>query len=237
MENEREMEIDLREVFFLLLSKIGVIILSSVILAIGALIISNYFITPTYQSRLSLYVFNEETQKKETSSNDLMVAQRLVNSYIAVLQSDKFLNRVIDDVYLDMIPEELRKGLEFSAVKDTELFEIVVSAPTPNIAFKIANSIAKLAPSGVEQIVKIGRTEIVDTPVVASKQSSPNVLINTIIGALIGFIGSCVVIVILDMFNTKIKSKKDITDRYAVPILGSIPLHSEVKKWKTKIKM
>ena len=230
MENEREMEIDLREVFFLLLSKIGVIILSSVILAIGALIISNYFITPTYQSRLSLYVFNEETQKKETSSNDLMMAQRLVNSYIVVLQSDKFLNRVIDDVYLDMIPEELRKRLEFSAVKDTELFEIVVSAPTPNIAFKIANSIAKLAPSGVEQIVKTGRTEIVDTPVVASKQSSPNVLINTIIGALIGFIGSCVVIVILDMFNTKIKSKEDITDRYAVPILGSIPLHSEVKK-------
>lgn len=228
--NEQERTIDLVEIFYLLLSKIWYIVTSAVICALGAFIISNYLITPTYQSRLSLYVFNGESHSKEASNNDLIMAQRLVNSYMAVLQSDKFLNSVIKDVGLDVTPKVLSKNIKMSAMKDTELFEIIVSSATPNTAFKIANSFAKLAPQGVERIVQTGRTEIVDTPIMAEKPSAPNILQCVVIGAILGLLFSSGMIIVTDMFDTKIKSKEDIINRYSVPILGSIPLCTEDKK-------
>ncbi len=217
-------ELSLKDIVLILWSKVWVIIGCVVLGSVATFVVSSYFINPTYQSRLSLYVFNEETKTKEASSNDLLMAQRLVNSYMAVLQSDKFLNGVIKDVGLNVGVKGLKKQLKMSAITDTELFEIVVSADSPAKAYKIASSIRKLAPSAVKQIVQAGRTEIVDIPVVAEEPSSPNVLLNTVIGALLGLVGSCMLVLLIDMLDTKIKSKDDITDRYHVPILGSIPL-------------
>ena len=218
------MELSLKDILVILWAKVWAIVLCVVLFAAGAFVISNYFIEPVYQSRVSLYVFNGDTKVKETSSNDLIMAQRLVDSYIAVLQSDKFLNSVIQDVGLETTPKLLRKQLKMSAITDTELFEVVVSEDSPVLAYKIANSIRKLAPNGVKKIVQTGRTEIVDVPVVATKPSSPNILLNTVIGAILGFVGSCMLILLLDMLDTKIKSKEDIINRYQVPILGSVPL-------------
>ncbi|MBP0979919.1 MAG: hypothetical protein J6C55_04715 [Oscillospiraceae bacterium] len=226
-------ELSLQDIISILLSKIWAIVLSILIGAVSALVISSYIIAPTYQSRLSLYVFNAETASKEKTNNDLLMAQRLVNSYMAVLQSDKFLNKVIYDAGLDTTPKILKEHIKMSAITDTELFEIIVSAHSPSLAFRIASSFTKLAPSGVEQIVKTGRTEVVDVPALAEKPSSPNILLNTVIGALLGLVASCMIILVMDMIDIKIKSKEEITAKYSVPVLGSIPLHSEDKKrWK-----
>ena len=227
--NEQERTLSLVEIFYLLLSKIWYIVVSTVVCALGAFIISNYLMTPTYQSRLSLYVFNGDFHSKEASSNDLIMAQKLVNSYIAVLKSDRFLNSVIKDVGLDVTPKVLSKNIKMSAIQDTELFEIIVSSATPNMAFKIANSFVKLAPQGIERIVQTGRTEIVDTPIMAEKPSAPNILQCVVIGAIFGLVFSSVIIIATDMFDTKIKSKEDIINLYSVPILGSIPLCREDK--------
>lgn len=224
-----ETEIDLKDILLLLWSKIWIILIATCATGLLSFIINNYFITPTYQSRLSLYVFNADVSTKETSANDLLIAQRLVNSYIAVLQSDKFLNKVIEDTHLNTTAKKLRKKIDMNAIKDTELFEIVVSENSPSQALKIANSITKLAPSGVEQIVKTGRTEVVDTPILADQPSSPNISRNTIIGSLIGFAIACAVVIFRDMFDITIKSKEELINKYSIPILGSIPLVEEEK--------
>ena len=67
-------------------------------------------------------------------------------------------------------------------------------------------------------------------PVLPDQPSSPNILLNTLIGALLGFIISCIIILLLDMLDIKIKSKEEIANKYSLPILGSIPLYSEDKK-------
>lgn len=224
------LDLSLKDLIVILLSKIWIIILSMIITAIGAFAISSYIIKPVYQSRLSLYVFNGDVKTKETSNNDLLMAQRLVNSYMAVLQSDKFLNEIIHDVNLNTTPKQLKKSIKMSSITDTELFEIIVSSNTPSEAFKIANSIVKLAPKGVEKIVQVGRTEVVDTPIMAETPSSPNILLNTIIGAILGFIGSIAIILLFDMLDVKVKSKEEITAKYSVPIIGSAPLYMEDKK-------
>lgn len=224
------LELSLRDIYLILLSKIWHIILSVLIFTLGAFTISSYFINPVYQSRLSIYVFNKDVKSKESTSNDLLMAQRLVNSYIALLQSNSFLTDVIEDANLNIKTKELSKNLKMSAVTDTELFEVVVSADSPSLAFKIANSIVKLAPVKLKEMVHTGTTKVIDTPVMAEEPSSPNVLLNTVIGALLGLVGSCMLILLYGMLDIKIKNREEITQRYKVPVIGSVPLLEEGKK-------
>ena len=75
-----EMEIDLREIFSLLISKIGIIILSGVILALVAIVGTKLFITPQYQSITKMYVLTKQNESALTNS-DLQTSTLLTKDY------------------------------------------------------------------------------------------------------------------------------------------------------------
>jgi len=225
------MELSLKDILSVLIAKWWLIITTTILGGIFSFIVSEYVIPPKYESDLSLYVFNADINNVNGSNyNDLIVAQKLVKTYIAALQTDKFLDSVIEDSEIDIDALELRKMIKMQDVLETELFKITVKSGSPSQSLRIANSIAKLAPRGVETIVQTGRTEIVDIPKMAKKPSSPNITLNTLIGIMVGFIISCGVVLLIYVLDTGIKSEEEIMSKYEISILGSIPIVEEGKK-------
>ena len=92
----QEQEIDLRQLFGLLLSNIKTIIMVTVLSGLIAFMISNYIITPEYSSTVKLYVNNKTASNSETlTTSDISAAQQLVGTYVAIIQSDSMLKEVI----------------------------------------------------------------------------------------------------------------------------------------------
>ena len=58
--NNDEIEIDLGEVFHLVISKLGVIILSGILLGVLSIIGTMLFITPKYESTTKIMVLNKQ---------------------------------------------------------------------------------------------------------------------------------------------------------------------------------
>ena len=58
--NNDEIEIDLREIFSVLLSHLGIIILSGLVLGLVAIVGTKVFITPQYQSVTKMYVLAKQ---------------------------------------------------------------------------------------------------------------------------------------------------------------------------------
>ena len=75
-----EIEIDLRQIFFVLLDKIWIIILSGIGCALLGLMISKFFLVPEYESTTQLYVINRQTEGK-VSSADLSAGSQLTKDY------------------------------------------------------------------------------------------------------------------------------------------------------------
>ena len=88
MNEQREIEIDLRKVFSMLKKRILYIILGTLITAVLAGCITEFFITPTYTASCTLYVYSNTDRVSTDSSigkNEITASQQHVNTYIVVL--------------------------------------------------------------------------------------------------------------------------------------------------------
>lgn len=187
-------------------------------------LISKYLVTPLYTATASLYVYSNTNRiQGQITSSDLTASQELVNTYIIVIKSDTVIEKVIAKLNLSMSPDDLRKILTAGAIDGTEAFEISVKYNDPHMAQLIVNTIVEIAPNDIIRVVQAGGAEVIDYAKVSLKPSSPNIILNTVLGALSGFVLAFIICVIIIVFDTKIHSDDDLTLNFEVPVLGSIP--------------
>ena len=137
-------EIDLKEIFDLLKKKIWLIVLSAVLVGVLVFTYTALFVTPLYSAQISVYVNNKTINSSGISSSDLSVALQLVNTYVHILKDDAVLEKVIDEAKLDYTPAEVRAMMTAEIVEETEFFRVTIQNPDPEMAAKIANTIAKV---------------------------------------------------------------------------------------------
>ena len=220
-------EIDLLKLAKALWHRAWAIILAAIIGGSAAFSYAQFLITPLYKASTLIYVNNSSFSVGSTSfsisSSELTAAQKLVDTYLVILKTRTTLNDVIEEAELSYSYEELKSMISAAAINSTEIFEIVVTSPDPQEAEKIANTIGEVLPEKISNIVDGSSVRIVDYAVVPSKKASPNVTKYTAIGLMMGLAISCIVIVLLDLFDDVVRTEDDLTQKYELPLLAVIP--------------
>lgn len=224
---EREIRID--DLFKLYLSKWPVLLVSFIAMAILAFVWSSYFVTPLYVSTGSIYITSQnptavEKDIRETVNlTDLVLAQELAKSYEAILSSNTFLKAVAEECGYDYDYKALKKMIQITRIEETEIMFVRSVNPDPVIAQKIANTVIDLAPAEIERIIYGGQVTAIDLAEAPEEPSSPNIMKNTVVGALVGAFLAAAVIFIVDLFDKKIKSMEVLEKVADLPVLGSVP--------------
>lgn len=221
---EETNEITLQEIFMILWEKVGIIVLAIVIGGAAAFGISAFVLDPTYTSRVSMLV-NNNSNPETTIANisDMNASQKLVTTYIEILKSDNVLGKVVDATGLDYTPGQIRSMMSANSVNATEIFEVKITTENAEEAALIANTIAEVAPAEIIRVAKAGSVELIDAAVPATSPTSPNVILNTIIGIMLGGVLSVLGVLVSAMLDNRIKSEEDLKKYYDIPILGAIP--------------
>lgn len=221
---EENNEISLQEIFVILWNKIGIILLCTVLGAMLAFGVSRYIIDPTYTSRVSMYVNNNKNPEATVANlNDINASQKLVSTYIEILKSENILNRVSESIGSTYTAQELSGMMTANSVNGTEIFEVKITTKDPEEAALIANTIAEIAPEEIIRVVKAGSVELIDRAVPTTAPTAPNVLLNTIIGLMLGGVLSVLGVLVSAMLDNRIKDEEDLKKHYDLPILGAIP--------------
>lgn len=215
-------EIDLREVMGILLHRLWLIIGATFVGALLAFLVTALFVTPQYAATASLYVYNSDKRETITSS-DITTSQKLVETYIVIMQSDAVLNQVAEQTALGYTAKEIKEMFTASAINNTEVFRISIKNASPEHAQLIANTFLKVAPEKIMQVVKAGAVEIVDEAVLPTSAVSPNKTRNALIGGLLGLLVSGVIVVLKEMLDTTVKTAEDVKKLTEIPIIGFIP--------------
>lgn len=230
MEKQNDVfEIDLLKLIQVLWRKAWIIVLVSVFAAAVALAGTVYFITPEYTASVLMYVNNSSINlgggSVSISSGDISAAKSLVATYAVILKTRLTLEEVIDVAQVPYSYETLNSMVSAGAENSTEIFRVKVVDTDPYEACVIANSIAKVLPGKVEQVVDGASVRVVDYAVVPQSQSSPSYTKNTAIGFVIGFVAICAVIVLKEIFEDTIKSDDWLIENFEgeIPLLATIP--------------
>ena len=161
-------EIDIFKLLGAFLRHIWIIVIVSVLCAAIAFAYAYFFITPTYQSSVMLYVNNKSVSVGSTSFNlsDLSASKNLVDTYIVILKSRQTLKAVSERAEVDMPLGKLGGMISAASVNGTEIFRVTVTDTDPEKATVIANSIAEVLPEVVEDIIGGTTVKVVDTAIV-----------------------------------------------------------------------
>ena len=99
-QNQQVMEIDLRELFYVLLGKLHVILLAVILGAVTGLFISVVIMTPKYESATSIYVLSKQDGNAITYS-DLQTGTQITKDYTELVTSRTVMENVINKLELN----------------------------------------------------------------------------------------------------------------------------------------
>lgn len=225
---------DLKNILSLFKQKFIIIILVVSFFITASAVITITCITPSYSAKATMIV-NKSNMVNNSSDyvyseytyNDILLIQRLVDTYSIIITSDSVLNKVAENLDLNMTAEQLREHLTVSGVGDTEIIQITVTDTIPKRAADIANEITRVCPDEIIRMVKAGSVELIDYAVLPQKPSSPNIVNNILIAGVLGLVLICFIIIALEYLNKTIKSPKDVEDLIGLPILGQLPKYTK----------
>ena len=219
--DDDEIEIDLRELFYAL--KKHILAIAAALLA-GALIAgvaTKFMMTPIYSAESTMLVLTKETTL--TSLADLQLGSQLTKDYNILITSRTVLQDVIDKLNLDMDYRALEANISVNNPEDTRILEITAKNEDPEMAKKIADTLAETSADFIEDQMEVTRPKIIEQAEVPTAQISPSTKKNVMVGGLAGFVIAAGIVVLLTLMDDTIKSEDDIEKYLGLTTLATIP--------------
>lgn len=216
--------IDLLALLLYLKSKMKFLILGAIAGAVLVFLVSVFFITPKYEASIDLYVTsNTKTDSDSVELNEISASQKLVNTYMVMLQSNTVTDKVLDQIDHAMTRNQLLRSITFTSVQSTEVLRLTVETESPQLSVDICKAYMLIASEVLNDIVGAGSVKIISQPIYPESPSSPNIVKNTAIGLMAGLALAAGIFVMIMMLKTTVTSEQDIIERYDVPLLGTVP--------------
>ncbi len=234
MNNETIYEIDVKQLVIDLLYKAWIVVLAAIVCAVCAYGYAKNNIEPQYTANASLYVSNISSdvlsQIQKINSSDLDSAKSLVQTYLAFMSSNKVLDEVSERCNGMYTGEQIKKMIDCSSKKDTEIFYINVTNPDPREAARIANILADMAPQIIPDYIVGSAVKIVDYAKVPTNTSFPNYTKYLLFGMVGGGGIAAFIIVLLFLFNSRVMSQDDLEHSFSAPVLVKMPSFAQIRE-------
>lgn len=179
--------------------------------------------TPVYESSLRMLV-----QPARTDFGQSQAAKLLLRGYVQWIGSSYRAASVIDELQLDMEPNELLADIDVASDDSSFVIQLNVENTDPNLANRIAETWANLfiqwrvddnATQRKEDRVDV---EFIDDP--QAGLSSPKTKINVAAGFVFGALVGVIIVFILEWIESGVVRRSEDIERYLdIPVIGKIP--------------
>ena len=220
MENEEV--IDLGYLFKILKKHLLFIMLVGIVCGAAAFVLSEFVMTKKYESTALLYVENNQQASESVNINDINAAQKLVNTCQIIFKSGTMMDNLIANLDLPYTKEELNGMITAQSVNSTEVMRLVVESTDPQEAEKIVNELVRLANIEFLRVIKSGSLEVIDYGEIDTRPSSPNVMLITAAGLLLGLIAAYIIVFVNDMLDVVVKHDDNLAKLYGIPVFAEI---------------
>ncbi|MDD4369922.1 MAG: Wzz/FepE/Etk N-terminal domain-containing protein [Anaerostipes sp.] len=226
--NNDEIEIDLRELFFVLKKNVLAMILAVIVFAGGAGVITKFAMTPSYSSTAQLYVLSKSTSL--TQLTDLQLGTQLTQDYMVLVTTRPVLNQVIQDLKLSYTYEEMLAKVTVANPTDTRILTLTVSDSNPKLAQSMTQDLAKVTATRVAKKMDTDAPTILEDAYLPKLPDSPSLKKNVAIGGVLGLFLAMFIILVLHFMNDTIRTEDDIEKYLGLNTLASVPLDKDEQK-------
>ena len=224
MKENKEITIDIVQLFKILWKKKIAIILTAIVAAVLAFGVSSFVLTPEYSSTTRIYVVNRnQSDKSGLTNQDLQAGTYLVKDYKEIILSQDVLEKVISNLKLEKTVKELSKKIQVTVPVDTRIVSITVKNAQPEEASRIANALREVAAEKIISVTRVSDVTTLEEARPALSPSSPNIRRNTLLAFLAGGAVMVVSVLLLELLDDRVKRPEDVEEVMQVALLGIVP--------------
>ena len=217
-------EIDLKDLFKLLLRRWWIIVAGVVVFGTAAYIWTNYYVVPVYSANTTLYV-GKNIDQVGIESSDLYLGSNLILDYREIAKSKLVAYEVMEELGITNMSAGAMAGrISVTQRNETRVIQISVNDTDPQRAMDITNTVAKVFQKKVVEIMQVENVQIIDKAELPILPASPNSRLNIMIGPILGLAISVGIIFLLEFLDDTIKTPEDVTKHVDLPVIGTIPV-------------
>lgn len=179
--------------------------------------------TPMYQSTTSLTLSGVDKGDTKLTTNDVTFNTKMVPTYQEVLKSRRVLEQVIDNLNIDKSISELASNITLKSVTDSIVLKITVIDSDRILSKDIANELAVVFSSEIQNMYNIKNVIILDKAIVSEVPYNINYIKSFVMSLVLGIFGAFIILFVLYYFDNTIKSVEQVEDKFDLIVLGGVP--------------
>ncbi len=212
--------IDLLELLKSLKAHIRGIILTTLLVALLAGVVTVFFIPKKYESTVRLYLKPDSStgvsDYSQVNANNL-----LVNNYVEMIKGNNITEKAATALKINQ--GVVSSSLVVTNETNTQVISITSKTTDPALSKRIVDQVTKTFRDEVRENLNVTNITIIDNSKIATSPVSPSLPKNLVIGALAGAVLSIAFVVIRMLMDTRIHNKDEAEQYLGIPNLGAVP--------------
>ena len=217
-----------------LFKKWFLLILLFTLIGLGLAIFYGYSSPIIYESTTTLYV-EPQVNSSIVDYEGILTNSKMIKTYKQIIKSRKIVNKVIDNLKLDITYDKLIDMMTISAVSDTEMLSINIKSEYYQQATIIANELANVFIDQMKIDMGIENIVVIDPAIDNLTPVEPNMMKLSLLGLLAGIMFGCAFAFVLETMDNKVKNHDDVKKYLKIKTIGMIPNYNVVNDQKKKI--
>lgn len=218
---EDESELDLRELFEIIIKRFKLIVIITLTITFIAAIISVFLIPPTYEANVGIIISKQDGEK--ITSQDITMYQNLMQTYKNIAGTNKVAELAAAKLGSGIEAKDLLNKTSITTKTGTMVLNITVASKSAVEAYKAVQAYAEAFVGRAKELIPEGDIKIMDNAQLPESPVKPNVKLNIAIGFLLGLLVSAGTAFILEYLNNTIVTKADVEKYMELSVIGVIP--------------
>lgn len=222
----KEENINISEIFEALKKRYKMIIGITLAFTIIAAVLSFFVIKPKYEVTTKLFIGKQESKNEQYNSNDVMMYQKLLQTYAEVIKTDDLIEKGLKEANVSYDIKDINDveaSLKVTPRADTQILEISYTGTDKDEVARVVKGITDEFIKESKQLIPNGNVKVIEKVKVPENPVSPNKKLNILIAFVLGLMVSVGLALLLEFMDNTYKSKEELEDDLDLPVIGVIP--------------
>jgi capsular polysaccharide biosynthesis protein len=200
-------EIDLKEIFKILKRRIGIIILTTIVITILGVLYNKYTTTYLYQSSTRVLIAATAEEMK---------------TLVVMMEDPVIMEKVISETGLRTSPEGLASQISVNIIGNSQVVLLSAVDRNPQMAALIANKTAKIFQKEIEKILNFKHVKLLKEAKENPNPINDNDIRFLTISIFIGLGLGIGLVFFINSLDETVKNDEEIEDLIGLPVIGNI---------------
>lgn len=240
---------NVQKILFSLLRRWKLLVVFALIGVLLGYFYTSHFTTLTYTSSIKFFAYSvdgnselNDSSQSSSSSNSaasgeivrtsntskMNYAMKMLPTYIELMKTNEFYNSVVNELNKSLNSSYtisvIRNAIEIAEIEDTAMFTVSVTTTNAELSYNIARQLEISIPEMMSKTNSaLVQSSVADKAIKASTAGSLGYPQKCAIGAVIGILIAAIFVILRTLFDVRVKSSEELSDKYNIPVLGSIP--------------